>query len=306
MTKIDIVVVGSLNMDLVASVPRLPATGETLIGSGFATHHGGKGGNQAVAAARLGARVAMIGRVGNDDHGRRLRAALADEGIDVTGVSIDPDTPTGIALITVDSASRNTIVVVPGSNLRLTIDELDRHAWTGSRCLICQLEIDDAVTAAALRRAHAAGLRTYLNPAPAPLDASRWIETLAFVSTLVVNETEAALLSGLPVGDVGQAKSAARSLRSHGCDEVVVTLGSAGVVRSTAAGEVHHAGFVVEAVDSTAAGDTFIGALAAAFVAGRDGVSSIEFAQRAAALSVTRHGAQSSIPTVAEVTAWTA
>ncbi|CAN5140831.1 ribokinase [soil metagenome] len=305
MNGIDIVVVGSLNMDLVASVPRLPATGETLFGTGFETHHGGQGGNKAVAAARLGARVAMIGCVGDDDHGRRLRSALADEGIDVSGVAIDADSSTGIALITVDSASRNTIVVVPGSNLRLTTDALDQAAWKDARCLVCQLEIDDAVTVAALRRAHAAGLRTYLNPAPAPLDPSAWIEALAFVSTLVVNETEAALLSGLPVGDVEQARSAACALRGHGCEEVVVTLGSAGVVRSTAAGEVHHAGFVVRAVDSTAAGDTFIGALAAAFVAGKDGVAAVEFAQRAAALSVTRQGAQSSIPTVADVLAWT-
>jgi ribokinase len=302
----DVVVIGSLNLDLVASVARLPATGETLTGSAFATHHGGKGGNQAVAAARLGAGVAMIGKIGADDAGNRLCRALIDEGIDVAGISQHGELPTGTALITVDVDGRNTIVVIPGSNAALSIADVDRHRQMleHARCVICQLEVDDEVTAHALRLAQSIGIRSFLNPAPAPGDPSAWRARLPLVSTLVVNETEAELLSGLSVKSPEAARAAARNLLAAGCEEVIVTLGADGALRATREGEVHHAGCRVTAVDSTAAGDTFIGGLAAAFVAGLRNAEAVMFAQQAAALSVTRRGAQSSIPTLDELLAW--
>jgi ribokinase len=297
-----VAVVGSLNMDLVARASRLPRPGETLAGHAFAQVAGGKGGNQAVAAARLGAQVAMIGCVGADPNGQLLRAGLVAEGIDCAALETAARAPTGVALIVVDDASQNAIVIVAGSNAELTPDMLSRHeAVLGhADVVVCQLETPADAVLAALTAARRLRKTTILNPAPAtgPLP-DNW---LPLVDWLIPNELEAAALTGLAVTSPGEASLAADALRAAGANNVVVTLGAQGVC--VLAGDepaAHWPAERVTAVDTTAAGDTFIGALAARLAGGVDPPDAIRFAQRAAALSVTRAGAQPSIPTLAEL-----
>jgi len=302
MNRAQVVVVGSLNMDLVARAPRLPVPGETLGGTAFTTVPGGKGANQAVAAARLGAATAMIGCVGDDAFGAALTAGLEADGIDTAGVRVAAGTASGVALIVVDDQGRNGIVVVPGANGLLTPDDLERQrgALTASRLVVLQLETPLATVLHAARTARALGRSVVLNPAPAqPLPP----ELLALADFLVPNEVEAAALSGLPVGSVAEAMVAAERLRGgrDGC--VLVTLGERGVVAATPGGTRHYPARPVVAVDTTAAGDTFIGGLCAALVAGRALADAIADAQEAAAISVTRPGAQPSIPFAHEVAA---
>jgi len=300
MTAPEVVVVGSLNMDLVARVARLPVPGETVPGSRFATVPGGKGANQAVAAARLGARTAMIGCVGDDDFGARLRAGLEADGVDCSALRTAESTPSGVALIAVDQAGRNGIVVVPGANGQLAPADVDaaERLIAGARIVILQLEvpIDTAVHAA--RRARALGRTVVLNPSPArPLPAG----LLGCVDLLVPNEIEAAALTGAPVVSVDDAIAAGRHLRAGGAGTVLVTLGAAGAVTVAADGERHAPAPRVEAVDTTAAGDTFLGGLCAALVGGRTLAGAVAFGQAAAALCVTRRGAQPSIPYAREI-----
>jgi len=297
-----VAVVGSLNTDLVARAPRLPRPGETLAGHAFAQVAGGKGGNQAVAAARLGAQVAMVGCVGADPNGDWLRAGLVAEGIDCAALETAARTPTGVALIVVDDTSQNAIVIVAGSNGDVTPATVARHDAVLARAdvVVCQLETPADAVLAALRAACGAGRTTILNPAPAagPLPAG-W---LPLVDWLVPNELEAAALTGLAVASPGEASLAADALRAAGARNVLVTLGAQGaaVLIGDASAE-HWPAPRVEAVDTTAAGDTFIGGFAAQLAAGVAPRDAIRFAQRAAALSVTRAGAQPSIPTLAEL-----
>ena len=300
-TRSRVAVVGSLNMDLVARAPRLPHPGETLAGRTFAQVAGGKGGNQAVAAARLGAQVSMLGCVGSDANGAQLRAGLEVEGIDCTALETGREA-TGVALIVVDDASQNAIVIVAGSNGEVTPETIARHeaVLAAADVVICQLETPLATVHAALAAARRLGKTVILNPAPAtgPLPA----EWLPLIDYLIPNELEAATLTGLPVGSPEEAATAAAVLRAAGARNVLVTLGPRGVQAALeGAAPVLYDAPKVEAVDTTAAGDTFIGGFAAQLAEGADVDAAIRFAQRAAALSVTRAGAQPSIPTRAEL-----
>jgi ribokinase len=291
----DVVVVGSLNMDLVTRTPRLPQPGETLTGSGFSTTQGGKGANQAVALARLGASVAMIGCVGDDDYGRVLLANLAREGIDHRGVRIEHGCPTGIAAITVDDTSQNSIIVVPGSNHALTqadiapFDTLLRDA----RLLVCQLEVPLDTVRFALQAARRHGCTTLLNAAPIlPLDDA----LLALVDWLVVNEIEAAALAGQTVGTPDEALAAITPLRARGCGNVLITLGAQGTVAAFGDELRHFEAQKVAAIDTTGAGDTFVGGFGAALAQGATAQAAIRLGQAAAAIAVTRAGAQTAMP----------
>lgn len=299
----NVVVIGSLNMDLVTRAPRLPKGGETLIGHSFATVSGGKGANQAVAAARLGAQVAMVGCVGNDDYGVQLRDALLAEQIDCQAVSTVEDS-SGVALIVVDDNSQNAIVIVAGANGAMTPAVIDRFdaVLQASDVVICQLEIPDATVGHALKRARALGKTVILNPAPAsrPLPAD-WF---AAIDYLIPNESEAAALSGLPVDSLQSAESAANQLIAMGAGKVIITLGAQGSLFANGKGFEHFPAPKVKAVDTTAAGDTFVGGFAAALASGKSEAEAIRYGQIAAALSVTRAGAQPSIPTMSDVQAF--
>ncbi len=298
-----VTVVGSLNVDLVARAARLPAAGETIIGTASLAVEGGKGLNQAVAAARLGAPTAIVGLVGDDPFGDQLLALLAAEGIDASGIGRAHGTGTGVAHITVDDAGRNTIVVVPRANAMLTEDLMAEH-WsvvTGAAAVLVQLEIPLATVRATLVRARAAGAMTILNPAPAAdLDDS----LLGLCDLVVPNETEAAALTGLDTSVDRGARAAAAALVERGAGRAVVTLGERGAVWMAADGAAGQViAFPVTPVDSTAAGDAFCGALAAALAAGSGLEAALQRASVAGALATTAVGAVTSLPTAAAVDA---
>ncbi|MFQ2110120.1 ribokinase [Aeromonas rivipollensis] len=295
-----LVVLGSVNADHVLRVPHFPRPGETLTGHSYQVVPGGKGANQAVAAARLGAAVSFIARIGDDAIGQQMKTGFANDGIDVSAVELDDKLPTGIAIIYVSDEGENSIGLSTEANGALDIAMVKRHEAmiAGAHTLLLQLEVplDSVLEAARLARAH--GTRVVLNPAPAqPLSA----DLLALVDLITPNQTEAELLTGVKV--TGEASAAQASARFHqmGIADVMITLGSQGVYCSNAEQQALIPGFRVEAVDTTAAGDTFNGALLAAELAGADFHSAVRFAHGAAALSVTRFGAQSSIPGKQEV-----
>lgn len=300
-----ITVVGSMNTDLVIRAPHLPAVGETVTGGEFATFPGGKGANQAVAAARLGARVAMVGCIGGDGFGRQLADGLRRDGIDVTHVRVDAESASGTALITVDPRGQNTIVVAPGANWRLTAEDA---AGAGaliaeSSILLLQLEVPmDAVLAAA-HLAHSRGVRVVLDPAPAPRQPLPR-ELYRLVDVLNPNEGEAEALSGVAVTDEHAAGIASADLLREGARAVVIKLGARGAFVHDGTRSETVPGICVEAVDTTAAGDAFAGALAVGLAEGKDLIDAVYFANAAGALSVTRHGAQPSMPSRAEVDAF--
>ncbi len=295
-----LVVLGSVNADHVLRVPHFPRPGETLTGHSYQVVPGGKGANQAVAAARLGAAVSFIARIGDDAIGRQMKTGFANDGIDVSAVELDDKLPTGIAIIYVSDEGENSIGLSTEANGALDIAMVKRHEAmiAGAHTLLLQLEVplESVFEAAKLARSH--GTRVVLNPAPAqPLSA----DLLALVDLITPNQTEAELLTGVKV--TGEASAAQASARFHqmGIADVMITLGSQGVYCSNGQQQALIPGFRVEAVDTTAAGDTFNGALLAAELAGADFHSAVRFAHGAAALSVTRFGAQSSIPGKQEV-----
>ncbi|MFO7173033.1 MAG: ribokinase [Bacillota bacterium] len=300
----EIVVVGSLNLDLVARVPRRPRGGETLLGYRLDQFPGGKGANQAVAAARLGARVAMVGAVGADGFGDTLLAALAGDGVDIRWVERRPGVGTGVALITVDDQAENSIVVIPGANGEVTPAQVAaaEPAIAGARVMLLQLEIPlPAVQAAAeLGRRH--GLTVILDPAPAPAAPlpRKLMELADFVTP---NETEAAALTGLPV-DPADPRPVAEALLGQGARRALVKLGARGVYCLGPEGEFRHPGFPVAAVDTTAAGDAFAGGLAAALVEGLPLAEALAWGCAAGALAVTRPGAQAAMATRDELIAF--
>jgi ribokinase len=295
-----IVVVGSSNTDLVVRAPTIPVPGETVLGSSFMTAAGGKGANQSVAAARLGASVTFVGRVGTDDFGDAAIAALQRELIDVQWVERDAETASGVAFIVVNDAGENAIAVAPGANARLDESHVDRaaDAIRDADALLLQLEIPLSVVRHAAGIARSADTLVILNPAPAtPLDS----ELLAAVDVLTPNQGEAAMLAGRPVGGLEEARAAARALRAAGPKDVVVTLGESGALVEGADEQVHVGGISVEPIDTTAAGDAFSAALAVGLAGGRSMSEAARYATRVAALTVMRAGAQPSLPTAEEV-----
>ncbi|MFG3045250.1 ribokinase [Streptomyces sp. NPDC048241] len=293
----DLLVVGSANADLVVGVERRPGAGETVLGGDLAVHPGGKGANQAVAAARLGARTALLARVGDDGHGRLLRDSLRSAGVDTTAV-LTGGAPTGVALITVDPSGDNSIVVSPGANARLTEGDVEPGVLGAARVVSAQLEIP-LETVAAVVRALPEGTRFVLNPSPPrPLPT----EVLAACDPLVVNEHEARVL--LDDADAGDDPADwARRLLALGPRSVVVTLGAKGALVCDASGVRAVPSVAVAAVDTTGAGDAFTAALAWRLGAGEELPVAAAYAARVGAAAVTRRGAQESYPTAAEVAA---
>lgn len=297
-----IVNVGSINMDLVVRVDHLPAPGETVLGSEYQTHHGGKGANQAVAAARAGGRVRMVGAVGEDEFGRSLRSGLDAEGIDTRWVRTVAG-KSGVAFISVDESGENSIIVSPGANAHVTGPALPDDAFDGARVVLLQLEIPLAGVREAMRRGRAAGATVILNLAPAaPLSKA----DLAGVDVLVVNEVEAAVLTGGSTPrNREQGAAAARQLLEF-APAVVVTLGRQGAVWAEAADGGELPAHEVLVRDTTAAGDAFVGMLAARLAAGADLGEAVRWANAAGGLAATAEGAQPSIPRLAQVEAFLA
>jgi ribokinase len=295
-----IAVVGSSNTDMIIKVDRLPAPGETVIGGEFSTAAGGKGANQAVAAARAGAEVSFIGRVGDDMFGEQALEGFAEDGIDVSHVLRDATAPSGVALIFVDEGGENSIAVASGANAKLTAADIAvaGDAIASADVLVMQLETPLETVQAAAAMATENGVRVILNPAPAqPLSD----EILCNVSILTPNESEAELLTGIQVEDDAGAAAAARALAARGVGTVILTLGSRGAfVFESDRGELVP-GFEVRAVDTTAAGDVFNGSLAVGLAEGKPLAEAVRFANAAAALSVTKLGAQPSAPTLSEI-----
>ena len=298
----EVAVVGSANLDLVVEVETIPVAGETVLGGDLRLIPGGKGANQAVAAARLGRRVAMIGRVGDDDAGRRLRSAIDSAGVDTASLLTTGGAPSGTALIAVGADGDNAIVVSPGANGRLSSADVEGAAGVlaAADVVLLQLEVPLEAIAAAVR---CAGGTVVLNPAPAPASMLS-LDLLDGVDVIVPNQTELATMAGhaglSPIGDV-DPETAVALARGLPVAAAVVTLGAAGAIVVTPADATHVPAPAVMPVDTTAAGDAFCGALADALVGGADLVAAVEWAVRVGAAATLRHGAQPSLPTPAEV-----
>jgi ribokinase len=300
-----IVVIGSLNMDLVAVAARIPVAGETIIGRKFFMAPGGKGANQAYAAAKLGGETAMLGRVGEDDFGRAMRGNLASVGCDVTGVRTVAG-PSGVALIFVAESGINSIVVAPGANHKLVPGDIgnDGNLFESCRVALLQLESPMETVTAAAAYAKARGARVILDPAPAP-DHGLPEDLLKAVDILTPNESEAAMLAGLAPRPLTEeeAGAIARTLQAKGTPTVIVKLGAQGCLLADGGMQQRIPAPKVKAIDTTAAGDVFNAALAVALSEGKDLVTACEFAVKAASVSVTRMGAQSSAPARTEIQA---
>ena len=297
-----IVVVGSSNTDMVVRVPTLPRPGETVIGGTFFTARGGKGANQAVAAARAGGSVTLVANLGDDTLGDETLAALAAEGIAVDQVRRVADTRSGVALILVDEWGENSIAVAPGANALLAPEQIDEVAerLSPDDVLLVQLETPIETVFAAASAASQAGARVILNPAPAR-ELSR--ELLSLVSVLTPNESEAARLTGLSTGGAEEFDAAATALLHRGVGAVVITLGAGGAYVATREQRELIPAFPVAARDTTGAGDVFNGALAVALAERVRLADAVRFANAAAAISVTRDGAQAAAPYRAEILA---
>ncbi|WP_300759943.1 ribokinase [Janthinobacterium sp.] len=299
-----IVVIGSINMDLVLRVPRMPLPGETLTGGAFRTIPGGKGANQAVACARLsgkveagGQQVAMIGCVGDDAFGATLRAALRSDGVIDSHITTLPGVASGIASILVDDNGQNSIVIAGGANDLLSPAHIDaaQELIAQADIVVLQLETPMATVEHAIKLARSLGKTVVLNPAPAAQVPAGLLEQVDY---LIPNEIEAAMLTG---SDSSDASTLARALQQQGSDNVIITLGAKGVHAALYGGDYDFPAEAVKAVDTTAAGDTFIGGFVAGLASGLDEAEAIAQGQRAAAWSVTKPGAQTSIPYLHEL-----
>ena len=296
----QIFVVGSINRDLVVYVDGFPKTGETVFGNSFQQFPGGKGANQAVAASRLGGDVHLVGNVGSDAFGKDMLDFLARENIDTSEIALIDTAPTGIALITVNSVSENCIVVVSGANMVWQTRDLARMKIEPADIVMCQFEIPLEIIESVFARAKVIGATTILNPAPIKPATEKLFRNVDY---LVVNEVELEVLSGAAVSldDPTSVYAAMGKLHDRGPLATIATLGPRGALFSGPAGRYETKGHEVEAMDTTGAGDCFIGGFAAALAKSQSVADAIDFANKAAAISVTRQGAASSFPTLAEV-----
>jgi len=295
MNPSSIVVIGSTNTDMVIMSDHLPAPGETILGGNFFMNPGGKGANQAVAAQRLGGNVTFIAKTGNDIFGERSVRLFKEEGINTDFLLTDPVNPSGVALITIDKNAENTIVVASGANATLSSADIEPATAVikNAAIVLMQLEIPLDTVLYAAEIAATNGAKVILNPAPAcPLPDALF----QHISIITPNETEAEMLSGIRVTDIESARTAAMALRNKGVDTVIITLGAKGAFISNADMEMLMPSPVVKAVDTTAAGDVFNGALAVALAEGWALANAVNFGCRAAAISVTRLGAQAAAP----------
>jgi ribokinase len=301
----QVTVLGSLNMDISVTVPHLPEPGATVLGSAARFTPGGKGANQAVAAARLGAAVRMAGCVGDDDFGRQLLTALREEKVDAGGVRTMPGVPTGLAMISVDPAGENLITVAPGANHEVGAGEVAAAAGRPGDVLVICAEIPVPAIRSALARARRSGARCILNLAPVPPGAAAIV--VDGVDWLVVNETEAAAVLGHKVEGLRDAAAAATELLAAGARHAVVTAGAHGAALAPgpAGAALTNEAFRVEAVDTVGAGDTFVGALAVALAAGVPPAEAVRAAAAAGAAAATRPGAQAAMPRPADIHAAT-
>ncbi len=294
----NILVVGSINMDVVLGVPHIPAVGETVLARGQRLVGGGKGANQAVAAARLGANVAMIGRVGDDSYGTSLKEGLAASGVNVQGVEVDGEVPTGVAYVYVSDLGDNNIVVNAGANSRLDKAQIDRHLplFTDVDYCLLQLEVPLETVEYVIRICREKGIKVILNPAPAqPLDA----ELLDGLYMLMPNETELAILCAETCGE--DREKMALNLREKGVENVIVTLGELGCMAVVDNQVQHYPAQKFPVVDTTGAGDAFVGGIAVGLSEQMDFPTAIRFASYAAGLTVSKPGAQTSFPDRADV-----
>lgn len=297
-------IIGSANMDLVIQTPRRPAPGETLTGSGFLITPGGKGANQAVAAAKLGADARMLAKVGDDIFGARMLSDMREYGVDTSRIAVEPGVSTGVAVITL-CEGENTILLDPGANARLLPADVEPHlsALRESDILVMQLEIPLETIFYALDAARGSGCRVIVNPAPAPLTPLP-ASFFAGLYSLTPNEHEAALMTGLPVETREQAFAALDAFREMGVERPIITMGGEGAVYFDGETHRHQRAYPPEKiVDTTAAGDTFTAAVAVKLSQGASLSEAMDFAARAAAITVSRLGAQRSIPTLAEMNA---
>ncbi|MCG8538330.1 MAG: ribokinase [Clostridia bacterium] len=295
-----ITVLGSLNMDLVANVRVMPRIGETLIGNAYKQVPGGKGANQADAIAKLGGKVQIIGMVGDDSFGRDLKESLNRDRVDVRYIKTDRNTPTGIAMIMVNDEGDNSIVVVPGANFKLTPKDIDDslEAIEEGEIVVAQLETPIDTVRYTLKKAKELGKYSILNPAPAArLDD----ELIGYIDLLIPNETELEVLSGKAIESELDIISAAKILIDKGVKELIVTMGDKGSLYINGNESRIYPAYRVKPVDTTAAGDSFIGGIAVALWQGKTMEESIQFATKVGALTVTKEGAQSSLPTLKEV-----
>ncbi len=290
-----IIVFGSINMDLVTKTPRLPAAGETITGYNFFTAGGGKGANQAVAAARLGIPTQMIGRVGGDEFGRQLLADLQAAGVQTDGVLVDETTSSGVAVITVNNGGENNIIIIPGANGQLNETDVERLSsqLPGAAALLMQLEIPMPVVQLAAQAAQQAGVPVILDPAPAQTIPA---ELYPLVDIITPNQLEASQLVGFPVDREEAAAQATVELRQRGVGSAIAKLGDRGVLCATAEETFFVPAFSVQAVDTVAAGDAFNGALAVALAEGRPLREAVVWGAAAGALSAMKAGAQPSLP----------
>jgi ribokinase len=300
-----IVVFGSINMDLVARTPRLPAPAETITGHAFFTAPGGKGANQAVAAARLHVPTKMVGRVGGDAFGQELRRNLESAGVDVGPVFIDTEVTSGVAIIAVDDTAQNSIIIVPGANGRVGPADVERLGknLAGAKAVLLQLEVPLEATIAAIHLAHQQGVTVVLDPAPAQGLPN---ELYPLIDMITPNEIEASQLVGFPVKTEADANHAAIVFLQRGVKTAIIKMGAMGVAYATQTNAEHGflPAFKVKAIDTVAAGDAFTGGLAAALIEGRPLAEAVRWGAAAGALSATKPGAQPSMPTRSEFEAF--
>jgi ribokinase len=289
-----IIVVGSANTDMVVKIDKHPLPGETRLGGDFFMNPGGKGANQAVAAARLGGNVAFVAKVGNDIFGKQTLDGLTNEQIDTSHVFIDETAPSGTALIIVNAEGENSIVVASGANAKLSVDDVNSIAdLANAAFILMQLETPIETISAVIHVAKKNGIHVILNPAPAQHLSNTILDGLFL---LVPNESEASILTGISVTDLVTASVAADLLLQKGVRHVIITLGKQGAYFKSSSKELLVPAPIVTAIDTTAAGDTFCGAITVALSEGKDWEDAIRFAIAAASLSVTRMGAQASVP----------